>query len=158
SCLPLYYPLSFLCVRTCSFFFFNDTATTEIYTLSLHDALPISDEAGEAEDDECTIVAQRQRVAPRSGDSRDHEQDRRGDEGAARGQREGPQFRERELPEREVSRPERDHREEQEIGATLTHGTALSKREHDRAGRLIGAYFFFFFFVAFFFTHSPPSG
>src|SRR5258707_11734392 len=30
-------PLSFF------FFFFNDTATTEIYTLSLHDALPISD-------------------------------------------------------------------------------------------------------------------
>src|SRR5438105_15700281 len=29
------YPLS-------PFFFFNDTATTEIYTLSLHDALPIS--------------------------------------------------------------------------------------------------------------------
>src|SRR3712207_8849564 len=30
------------------FFFFNDTATTEIYTLSLHDALPISvtDEPG----------------------------------------------------------------------------------------------------------------
>src|SRR2546426_4555369 len=26
------------------FFFFNDTATTEIYTLSLHDALPISAE------------------------------------------------------------------------------------------------------------------
>src|SRR2546430_10035596 len=30
-----YFPVSF-------FFFFNDTATTEIYTLSLHDALPIS--------------------------------------------------------------------------------------------------------------------
>src|SRR5215204_7385943 len=30
---------SLLCL--CSFFFFNDTATTEIYTLSLHDALPI---------------------------------------------------------------------------------------------------------------------
>src|ERR1051326_653069 len=28
-------------LRVC-FFFFNDTATTEIYTLSLHDALPIS--------------------------------------------------------------------------------------------------------------------
>src|SRR6476660_10103805 len=28
------------------FFFFNDTATTEIYTLSLHDALPISSGAG----------------------------------------------------------------------------------------------------------------
>src|SRR3712207_9582528 len=27
-------------------FFFNDTATTEIYTLSLHDALPISARAG----------------------------------------------------------------------------------------------------------------
>src|SRR5262245_62948663 len=28
------------------FFFFNDTATTEIYTLSLHDALPISTRRG----------------------------------------------------------------------------------------------------------------
>src|SRR6266513_6061859 len=28
------------------FFFFNDTATTEIYTLSLHDALPISSLGG----------------------------------------------------------------------------------------------------------------
>src|SRR2546429_4910982 len=28
------------------FFFFNDTATTEIYTLSLHDALPISPKVG----------------------------------------------------------------------------------------------------------------
>src|SRR3989475_7451720 len=35
--------LSFAVCRWCSlsFFFFNDTATTEIYTLSLHDALPI---------------------------------------------------------------------------------------------------------------------
>src|SRR6266511_6333824 len=30
------------------FFFFNDTATTEIYTLSLHDALPISPGHGRA--------------------------------------------------------------------------------------------------------------
>src|SRR3989442_981267 len=29
-------------IATFPFFFFNDTATTEIYTLSLHDALPIS--------------------------------------------------------------------------------------------------------------------
>src|SRR5256885_10846061 len=29
------------------FFFFNDTATTEIYTLSLHDALPISQGFGQ---------------------------------------------------------------------------------------------------------------
>src|SRR5258706_7395086 len=31
-----------LCICLYFFFFFNDTATTEIYTLSLHDALPIS--------------------------------------------------------------------------------------------------------------------
>ena len=31
------------------FFFFNDTATTEIYTLSLHDALPISGQHSTAE-------------------------------------------------------------------------------------------------------------
>src|SRR5690349_25014339 len=30
-----------LCMTLFAFFFFNDTATTEIYTLSLHDALPI---------------------------------------------------------------------------------------------------------------------
>src|SRR2546430_11038889 len=30
-------------MRQMPFFFFNDTATTEIYTLSLHDALPISE-------------------------------------------------------------------------------------------------------------------
>src|SRR5258708_8438012 len=30
-----------LALSRCFFFFFNDTATTEIYTLSLHDALPI---------------------------------------------------------------------------------------------------------------------
>src|SRR5258708_35718638 len=30
-----------LCLSLLLFFFFNDTATTEIYTLSLHDALPI---------------------------------------------------------------------------------------------------------------------
>src|SRR2546430_2747178 len=31
-------------------FFFNDTATTEIYTLSLHDALPISSASGTEND------------------------------------------------------------------------------------------------------------
>src|SRR5438477_8421214 len=37
-------PIFFFCgcdLFACFFFFFNDTATTEIYTLSLHDALPI---------------------------------------------------------------------------------------------------------------------
>src|SRR5215204_7080256 len=41
------------------FFFFNDTATTEIYTLSLHDALPISS------------------VPPRHGRTRARDRDRR---------------------------------------------------------------------------------
>src|SRR2546429_5257990 len=40
-------PLSTLIYVTLTFFFFNDTATTEIYTLSLHDALPISFSAPE---------------------------------------------------------------------------------------------------------------
>src|SRR5438128_11060578 len=46
----MYLTVSFFCCVFVSFllfylffFFFNDTATTEIYTLSLHDALPISD-------------------------------------------------------------------------------------------------------------------
>src|SRR5256885_5463388 len=37
---------SVICRAIFFFFFFNDTATTEIYTLSLHDALPISSPAG----------------------------------------------------------------------------------------------------------------
>src|SRR5437773_6228057 len=40
--------LAFNCLDF-SFFFFNDTATTEIYTLSLHDALPISQQEQESE-------------------------------------------------------------------------------------------------------------
>src|SRR6266480_7566446 len=35
-------PLNIVLLGFFFFFFFNDTATTEIYTLSLHDALPIS--------------------------------------------------------------------------------------------------------------------
>src|SRR5438094_8617304 len=42
----MYHHLMFCILNMCAlliffFFFFNDTATTEIYTLSLHDALPI---------------------------------------------------------------------------------------------------------------------
>src|SRR6266487_6626175 len=36
-----FFLLNFIYVLIFFFFFFNDTATTEIYTLSLHDALPI---------------------------------------------------------------------------------------------------------------------
>src|SRR3712207_9158344 len=37
-----------MCESLFLFFFFNDTATTEIYTLSLHDALPIWSPCGRA--------------------------------------------------------------------------------------------------------------
>src|SRR5256885_15733166 len=40
--LPLTYIIALNLEPVYYFFFFNDTATTEIYTLSLHDALPIS--------------------------------------------------------------------------------------------------------------------
>src|SRR2546425_3828860 len=48
----LFFLLSPLLLFCFFFFFFNDTATTEIYTLSLHDALPISgqDAVSEIED------------------------------------------------------------------------------------------------------------
>src|SRR5205807_7688688 len=39
----VYTTISRFVVRSVRFFFFNDTATPEIYTLSLHDALPISE-------------------------------------------------------------------------------------------------------------------
>src|SRR5215216_7305987 len=39
------------------FFFFNDTATTEIYTLSLHDALPISEPLLDADDLSARLAA-----------------------------------------------------------------------------------------------------
>src|SRR5436190_23595367 len=45
SSMLTHFPFVFFIISSCSlklfFFFFNDTATTEIYTLSLHDALPI---------------------------------------------------------------------------------------------------------------------
>src|ERR1039457_6885854 len=45
-------------------FFFNDTATTEIYTLSLHDALPISDVADPA----CTVFMNGAMIGPKAAD------------------------------------------------------------------------------------------
>src|SRR3712207_8253433 len=51
-----------------TFFFFNDTATTEIYTLSLHDALPIS--AGGARAHGAEPVRRRGLSLGRRGDAR----------------------------------------------------------------------------------------
>src|SRR3989454_1362950 len=49
------------------FFFFNDTATTEIYTLSLHDALPISGRAGRAPPRRYRAVRRRDRRVRQGG-------------------------------------------------------------------------------------------
>src|SRR6266568_9110022 len=52
------------------FFFFNDTATTEIYTLSLHDALPICDttlvESGCDDGGHCCLALLKPRKCHRS--------------------------------------------------------------------------------------------
>src|SRR5258708_17235778 len=47
-----------------SFFFFNDTATTEIYTLSLHDALPICVATGVPSADRVRDVKKEDRGQP----------------------------------------------------------------------------------------------
>src|SRR5437764_14738881 len=62
-------------VHYCLFFFFNDTATTEIYTLSLHDALPIfkgerarskdEDQDGGEEEEKCRITEEFVGIADR---------------------------------------------------------------------------------------------
>src|SRR5260370_36036892 len=54
------------------FFFFNDTATTEIYTLSLHDALPISMAARLATRSSTTARLGTGSVIPRSYRSEEH--------------------------------------------------------------------------------------
>src|SRR5258707_14276201 len=51
------YHICFLNTKYFSFFFFfNDTATTEIYTLSLHDALPISFEPHTLHNSHCIFA------------------------------------------------------------------------------------------------------
>src|SRR2546422_2632569 len=66
-----------------SFFFFNDTATTEIYTLSLHDALPIYDVTAqdrverlrrEAREDHSQLARRRLGPRRRGGHQAQHEQ------------------------------------------------------------------------------------
>src|SRR2546430_11841253 len=47
------------------FFFFNDTATTEIYTLSLHDALPICPQASASRGRSHNPTAGRRRIVRR---------------------------------------------------------------------------------------------
>src|SRR5687767_15197863 len=47
------------------FFFFNDTATTEIYTLSLHDALPISTPTPTASETRPPVSTRDRRSRPR---------------------------------------------------------------------------------------------
>src|SRR5688572_32104936 len=61
------------------FFFFNDTATTEIYTLSLHDALPIYRHRRHRDGQAGRPVRRRQPAARRRGRERRRVQQRRRD-------------------------------------------------------------------------------
>src|SRR2546427_2954167 len=61
------------------FFFFNDTATTEIYTLSLHDALPIYLEHA-VRRRQLIAAVQRLRVLPAAGRHHVHERHVRSEE------------------------------------------------------------------------------
>src|SRR2546426_3851038 len=69
------------------FFFFNDTATTEIYTLSLHDALPILSEQDARQDERAEVRrSARERDPDRDGESGDRPAERPAD-GEAPGDR-----------------------------------------------------------------------
>src|SRR5438105_14866093 len=69
SCLIFLYSLSFF------FFFFNDTATTEIYTLSLHDALPICWGVTAAEAHYAAARHRRPRLSSRAWSGRDRSEE-----------------------------------------------------------------------------------
>src|SRR5256885_9619057 len=62
---------------SCTFFFFNDTATTEIYTLSLHDALPICAYGGGHRHGHDASFAEDQALAQSVYALHDHGQDRK---------------------------------------------------------------------------------
>src|SRR6266508_6038983 len=67
-CLSDFFSFFYYSFRFFFFFFFNDTATTEIYTLSLHDALPISSR--------CSTCLCSDMRSPRSPDRRDRKSTR----------------------------------------------------------------------------------
>src|SRR5438093_5193392 len=58
-CTLSFFPINYLYI----FFFFNDTATTEIYTLSLHDALPIFQSATSRQNTKDQVYAQNEMLA-----------------------------------------------------------------------------------------------
>src|SRR2546426_5745897 len=69
--------LVFLFPRAILFFFFNDTATTEIYTLSLHDALPICASVSDFFNDCLPIARVIDLIAPYWADLHDDDTDRK---------------------------------------------------------------------------------
>src|SRR5260370_6486408 len=65
-------PCATPCRRLPVFFFFNDTATTEIYTLSLHDALPICASSTDSRSPQNTLPAGQPRPFDRQRRSEEH--------------------------------------------------------------------------------------
>src|SRR5258708_20292177 len=70
TCCVLFFFFTLRSVVSSFFFFFNDTATTEIYTLSLHDALPISGRDNRT--DVPTRPDRPDRLGPRADRSEEH--------------------------------------------------------------------------------------
>src|SRR2546430_16766151 len=110
------------------FFFFNDTATTEIYTLSLHDALPISD-----------VGRQQRQLVPRS--ARDTALDHAID--ARRTQRERRERQSRRAPQRLLERGSvallRGGRSVAAASAPYVAQRAAQRPQHQSRLRALGA-------------------
>src|SRR2546430_14579799 len=105
------------------FFFFNDTATTEIYTLSLHDALPIY---ARARSRWARLRPGRRGRDPRAGDPRPSGEEEGGSRPLARGHGDGAPLGAEDLRDDDV-RPGRDARRPHRApvpgpGGSGTHG------------------------------------
>src|SRR3712207_8754311 len=109
-------------------FFFNDTATTEIYTLSLHDALPICasrDQARKPYRRPAYDKERRQRDDERRQPGLDHQVSvqETDDEGDGEGEKQGSPQRPAELGHRDSDEDARgaDHRADREVELTGDH-------------------------------------
>src|SRR5581483_5859163 len=138
---------SMYCVRA-SFFFFNNTATPEIYTLSLHDALPISGRRLRAREGgpagrrrRAPAAGERAALVVRQGDTRLREGGaRHRSEGRRADRAPGPQAAARDAAQTVAARPREPRRRTASglgrRGRRRAPGHAVRPRAAARAGRL----------------------
>src|SRR5256885_17160868 len=108
------------------FFFFNDTATTEIYTLSLHDALPIS--LPHVLPDARPAGPELPGVVPRAPDERGRPAEGRPDRRGGRLHGHGRQLRPAEAPVPGPGRPPGAGRPREDLGRPLHEGAQPMRR------------------------------